>query len=262
MKTLIIMLIFSMAFIGFHINGYKHNILTNEPEKNENINYSVNENVNDSENENENANVNETNEKIYNEMGDLLNPLPENFETMQVVDTTTFKGEGLPSAKPYVNASSKIIDDNGLRVDFGSYKDNFPYESSYLKKIKSENKLASSNVPTIKKKASTFVSKVILPDGVKDYVEDFSYFRRATNITKDSIGTRDKVMIVPQERIIPFENRIRNVLPDEIVFKTKPDVDEFSKSRNSILSASVDRQAVFYETSRKIEESKELFNLD
>ena len=69
-------------------------------------------------------------------------------------------------------------------------------------------------------------------------------------------------MIVPQERVIPFENRIRNVLPDEIVFKTKPEVDEFSKARNSILSASVDRQAVFYETSRKIEESKELFNLD
>ena len=59
MKTLIIMLIFSMAFIGFHINGYKHNILTNEPEKNENINYNENEN----ENENENINVNET---IYN----------------------------------------------------------------------------------------------------------------------------------------------------------------------------------------------------
>ena len=255
MKTLIIMLIFSMAFIGFHINGYK----PNEPEKNELLgDYNVNENVN----ENETDETNETNEKIYNEMGDLLNPQPENYKTTQVIDTTTFKGEGLPSAKPYVNASSKIVDDNGLGVNFGSYKDNFPYDSSYLKKIKSENKLASSNAPIVKKKANTFVSKVILPDGVKDYVEDFSYFRRATNMVKDSIGTRDKILIIPQERIIAQADRIRNILPDEIVFKTKPDVEEFGRTRNSILSASVDRQAIFYETSRKIEESKSLFNLE
>jgi hypothetical protein len=85
MKTLIIMLIFSMAFIGFYINGNKINDvnlnlnLTNEPEKNEKrelLDYNYNDNDND----------NETREKIYNEMGDLLNPDEEKFETIQVVN--------------------------------------------------------------------------------------------------------------------------------------------------------------------------------
>jgi hypothetical protein len=261
MKTLIIMLIFSMAFIGFYINGNKINDvnlnlnLTNEPEKNEKrelLDYNYNYNDND----------NETREKIYNEMGDLLNPDEEKFETIQVVNTTTFKGEGLPSAKPHVNASSRIVDDNGLFVDFGSYNDNFPYESSYLKKINSENKLASSNVPIIKKKGKTAVGKVILPEGIKEYVEDFSYFRRATNMSKDTIEERDKIVLVAQERVILASDKIRNVLPDEIVLKSKPDSDEFNKQRNAVLVANVDKGSLFFDTSKKIEESKMLYNLE
>lgn len=255
MKTFIIMLIFTMAFIGFHINGYNFNssILTKEPEKNERSDKVSNYIEN---NEGEYS-------KIYNEMGDLLNPVEENIKNIQVIDITTFKGEGLPSAKPYMNASSRIIDDNGLIVDYGSYKDNFPYESSYIKTINSENKMSSiKNVPIIKNKIKSSVSKVILPDGIKEYVEDFSYFKRAVNITKDTIETRDKILLVPNERVIPQAEMIRNVLPDEIVFKTKPDLDEFAKIRNSVLVGNIDKRAIFYETSKKIDESKNLFNLN
>jgi len=250
MKSFIILLIFSMAFIGFYINGYK----INEPERNERQEKLEKNELG--------SNKIETNEKIYNEMGDLLNPEAEKIENIQVIDTTTFKGEGLNSAKPYVNASLKIVDDNGLSVNFGSYEDNFPYEASYLKTVNSENKIAATNAPIIKKKNKSVVSKVILPDGVKDYVEDFSFYRRATNMVKDTINTKDKILLIPDERIIAQEDRIRNILPDEIVFKTKPDVDEFVRARNSILVADIDKQAVFYETSRKIEESKSLFNLE
>ena len=261
MKTLIIMLIFCMAFIGFHINGYGVNSTINEPERNERIEKSENDDYNDNENNLENGE--QTYPKMYNEMGDLLNPQEETYKNISVIDITTFKGEGLPSAKPFVNASSKIIDDNGLSVDYGSYQDNFPYESSYLKTIKSEDKTeASRNVPIIKNKYKSGRSKVILPDGIKEYVEDFSYFKKAVNITKDAIGTRDKILLAQNERIIYQGDKIRNVLPDEIVFKTKPDTDEFSKMRNSILVSSVDRDAIFYETSKKIDESKNLFNLN
>ncbi len=264
MKTLIIMLIFTMAFIGFHINGYSYNsnTVSKEPEKNElDKRYNTNENTN--ENENNNENYQGTRSKIFNEMGDLLNPTEEKIENIQVIDITTFKGEGLPSVKPYMNASSKIIDDNGLNVDYGSYKDNFPYESSYMKTINSENKTSSiTNVPIRKDKIKSGVSKVILPDGVKEYIEDFSYFRRAVNITKDTIETRDKILLVPNERVIPQADMIRNVLPDEIVFKTKPDLDNFAKTRNSVLVGNVDKRAIFYETSKKIDESKNLFNLN
>ena len=34
MIALIIVLIFSMAFIGFHINGFSSNFITNKPENN------------------------------------------------------------------------------------------------------------------------------------------------------------------------------------------------------------------------------------
>ena len=274
MKTLIIMLIFTMAFIGFHINGYSYNsnynssIVSKEPEKSEldklyNTNTNENGNENGNENENENKNYQGTRSKIFNEMGDLLNPTEEKIENIQVIDITTFKGEGLPSVKPYMNASSKIIDDNGLNVDYGSYKDNFPYESSYMKTINSENKTSSiTNVPIRKDKIKSGVSKVILPDGVKEYIEDFSYFKRAVNITKDTIETRDKILLVPNERVIPQSDMIRNVLPDEIVFKTKPDLDNFAKTRNSVLVGNIDKRAIFYETSKKIDESKNLFNLN
>ncbi len=267
MKTLIVMLIFCMAFIGFHINGYGINSTINEPERNERIEKFENENENENNFENNFENNLENGEqtypKMYNEMGDLLNPREEMFKNISVIDSTTFKGEGLPSAKPFVNASSKIIDDNGLGIDYGSYQDNFPYESSYLKTIKSEDKTAASiNVPIIKNKYKSGRSKVILPDGIKEYVEDFSYFKKAVNITKDAIGTRDKILLVPNERIIYQADKIRNVLPDEIVFKTKPDTDEFSKIRNSVLVSSVDRDAIFYETAKKIDESKNLFNLN
>ena len=222
-----------------------------------------NTNENTNENENNNENYQGTRSKIFNEMGDLLNPTEEKIENIQVIDITTFKGEGLPSVKPYMNASSKIIDDNGLNVDYGSYKDNFPYESSYMKTINSENKTSSiTNVPIRKDKIKSGVSKVILPDGVKEYIEDFSYFRRAVNITKDTIETRDKILLVPNERVIPQADMIRNVLPDEIVFKTKPDLDNFAKTRNSVLVGNVDKRAIFYETSKKIDESKNLFNLN
>jgi hypothetical protein len=263
------MLIFTMAFIGFHINGfnynYKSNMVGKEPEKNERLDNLDNDNLDNYnlDNDNSNDNYSGTQSKIFNEMGDLLNPIEETVQNIQVIDSTTFKGEGIPSVKPYMNASSRITDDNGLTVDFGSYKDNFPYESSYMKTINSENRIASiKNVPIIRDKFKSGVSKVILPTGMKEYVEDFNYFKKSVNITKNSIATRDKILLVPNERIIPPADRIRNVLPDEIVFKTKPDTEEFSKTRNEVLVGNVDRQAVFYETAKKINEAKNLFNLN
>ena len=268
MIALIIVLIFSMAFIGFHINGFSSNFITNKPENNKHfekmVNVNTNENVksNSDENYTEMNYENETRSKIYNEMGDLLNPVAEKIENVEVIDITTFKGEGLPSAKPFMNVSLKITDDNGLTVDYGSYKDNFPYESAYLKKINSENKVDSvKNVPIIKNKIRSNVSKVILPSGIKEYVEDFDYFKKSVSITKDTIATSNKILLAPKERIIHPADKITNFIPDEIVFKTKPDTEEFSKLRNELLLSNVDKREIFYTTSKKIDESKNIFNI-
>ena len=266
MKTLIIMLIFSLAFIGFHINGDITSLIkkpeTRENREDETVNVNVNVNANANENENGNGNGND-NEKIFNEMGDLLNPPREKFENIRVIDMTTFKGEGMASAKPQMNPSSRLTDDNGLTINFGSYKDNFPYESSYIKKINSKNVVeASKNVPINKYKNQSKVSNVILPDGIKEYVEDFDYFKKSVSIVKGAIGESNKILLVPHERIINKADKISNYLPDEIVFKTRPEMEEFIKQRNYLLATTVNKNEMFYETAKNIKESKMLFNLN
>ena len=74
MKTFIIMLIFTMSFIGFHINGfnynYKSNMVGKEPEKNERLDNLDNDNLDNYnlDNDNSNDNYSGTQSKIFNEM--------------------------------------------------------------------------------------------------------------------------------------------------------------------------------------------------
>jgi hypothetical protein len=259
MQTYIILLIISLALIGFHINrtGNTPSVSTRiiSAEKNENIlNESENENIlNENENENEN-------EDIFNEMGDTLNSRNKMVSGKNIIDITTFKGEGLPSAKPSINPSSRVIDDNGLIENFGSYRDNFPYESSYLKTIKSENLYKSKkDVPINKVKSNSKLSKVILPRGINEYVEDFDFFKKTVKIGKNTINDSNKVLIIPHARIPLFEDKIVNSLPDEIVFKTVPDTSALLKERNNMQA--FDKSMVLDEAIKKIDESKSVFNL-
>jgi hypothetical protein len=266
-----IVLIISLALLGFHINlSGNNNIIGNVSnrlyslEKNENENENVNENVNFNFNENENENLdedeNEDKETIFNEMGDELNSKNKMKTGEIIVDITTFKGEGLPSTKPTMNPSSKIIDSNGLVENFGSYKDNFPYESSYLKTIDSKNKIRSiKDIPINKLKGQSGISKVILPQGIKEYVEDFDFFKKTIRTSKNTINTFDKVLISPRVKVNNFNDRIINTLPDEIVFKTTPNNGELFKERNNILVR--DKNKIFYETDKIVDESKSIFNL-
>ena len=269
MNWYIITLIISLALLGFHINlSGNNNLIGNVSkrlyslEKNEK-NYE-NKNEKNYENENEKNYENENTKIIFNEMGDELNA-DRNKNIMKsdknIIDITTFKGEGLPSSKPTMNPSSRIIDSNGLVENFGSYKDNFPYESSYLKTIDSKNKIRSvKDVPIVKYKEQSGVSKVILPEGIKEYVEDFEFFRKTIRMAKDTVASRDKVLIYPHTKINNFNDRIINTLPDEIVFKTIPDNGELFKERSIVLAK--DKNKIFYETDKLLDESKSIFKLE
>jgi hypothetical protein len=273
MNWYIITLIISIALLGFHINLSGNNTLTGNVskrlyslEKNEDeniikkLNVNVNEDGNEELNENGNENGNENTKIIFNEMGDELNVTSIMKTDKSIIDITTFKGEGLPSSKPTMNPSSRVIDSNGLIENFGSYKDNFPYESSYLKTIDSKNKIRSvKDIPINKFKEQSGVSKVILPEGIKEYVEDFDFFRKTIRLAKDTVKTRDKVLVTPHVKINNFKDRIINTLPDEIVFKTMPDNGELFEERNNVLVK--DKNIIFYETKKLIDESKSIFNL-
>lgn len=277
MQKYMLILIISLALIGFHINNSSNQpkstsrqprSITNPVLEKKEIGINFNELGNELGNENENEIIDENDqeddsEPVFNEMGDILNAREKNIPGKKIIDITTFKGEGLPSAKPEINPSSKIIDANGLVENFGSYRDNFPYESSYLKTIKSENLTrVNRDVPITKGKNVSNVSKVILPTGIKEYVEDFDFFRKTIRTAKDSIRESTKVLIIPHERVTDFNDRIINVLPDEIVFKTRPDPGSYVRDKSLMRAEDNEKKFLFNEADKKIQESKSFFKLN
>jgi hypothetical protein len=105
----------------------------------------------------------------------------------------------------------------------------------------------------------TFVKYQDIPEGIKEYVEDFDFFRKTIRLAKDTVKPRDKVLVTPHVKINNFKDRIINTLPDEIVFKTMPDNGELFEERNNVLVK--DKNIIFYETKKLIDESKSIFNL-
>ena len=68
-------------------------------------------------------------------MGDVLNETSDNIGSKKTVEISS-ANVGL-SAKLFSKPSLKVTDENGLTENLISYKDNFPYESKYLKKVDS-----------------------------------------------------------------------------------------------------------------------------
>ena len=245
MRSLILLLIISLALLGFKINGK-----TPEPKT---VEYAA---LDDSvqtpdltQSSDESQKV-----KIFNEMGDVLNETSDNIGSKQTVEITSVN-VGL-SAKLFSKPSLKVIDENGLTENLTSYKDNFPYESKYLKKVDSST---SRKIPIKNVKSKSFVSSVILPEGVTDYIEDFDYFKNSIKLVEERLG-KDRLIIPPHVRIINPTKRILNTLPSEIVFKTKPDDYDYHRAKN--LRAVNDKNDVLYDNSKRIDDAKNIFKFN
>jgi hypothetical protein len=125
MRSLILLLIISLALLGFKINGKKP-----EPKKVEYATLDSTQTSDESQSSDEPQKV-----KIFNEMGDVLNETSDNIGSKKTVEITSVN-VGL-SAKLFSKPSLKVTDENGLTENLISYKNNFPYESKYLKKVDS-----------------------------------------------------------------------------------------------------------------------------
>ena len=249
MRTLILLLIISLALLGFKINGKKLEPKTVEyATLDDSVQTSDLSQTSDSSPSNDNQKV-----KIFNEMGDVLNETSDNIGSKKTVEISS-ANVGL-SAKLFSKPSLKVIDENGLTENLISYKDNFPYESKYLKKVDSST---GKKIPIKNFKSQSFVSSVILPKGVTDYIEDFDYFKNSVKLLQERLG-KDRLLIPPHVRLTNPSEKIINTLPSEIVFKTKPDDYDFHRAKN--LRAVNDKNEVFYDNSNKIADAKNIFKI-
>jgi hypothetical protein len=244
MRSLILLLIISLALLGFKINGKRP-----EPKKVEYATLDSTQTSDESQSSEEPQKV-----KIFNEMGDVLNETSDNIGSKKTVEITSVN-VGL-SAKLFSKPSLKVTDENGLTENLISYKNNFPYESKYLKKVDSNT---SKKIPIKNFKSQSFVSSVILPEGVTDYIEDFDYFKNSIKLVKERLS-KDKLLIPPHVRITNPTKRILNTLPSEIVFKTKPDDFDYHRAKN--LRAVNDKNDILYNTSKKLEDAKNIFKFN
>jgi hypothetical protein len=250
MRSLILLLIISLALLGFKINGKK-----SEPKK---VEYAT---LDDSD-LTQTANLTQTADesqkvKIFNEMGDVLNETSDNIESKTTVEIASVNVG--TSAKLFSKPSLKVTDEKGLTENFISYKDNFPYESKYLKTV---DVSTSKKIPINKSKTQSFVSSVILPEGVKKYIEDFDHFKNSIKLVGERLG-KDRLTIPPHVRIINPTERVLNTLPslpDEIVLKNKPSPYDFYRSRNIMIAN--DNKNVMYDNSNRIADAKNIFKFN
>jgi len=244
MRSLILLLIISLALLGFKINGKK-----SEPKK---VEYATLEDSNLTQTNEESQKV-----KIFNEMGDVLNETGDNITSKKTVEIASVNVGN--SARLFSKPSLKVTDENGLTENFISYRDNFPYESKYLKTVDSST---IKTIPINKYKTQSFVSNVILPEGVKKYIEDFDHFKNSIKLVGERLG-KDRLQIPPHVTIINPAKRVLNTLPslpDEIVLKDKPNTSNFYRSRNSMIAS--DNKNVLYDRSNIISESKNIFKIN
>lgn len=238
MRSLILLLIISLALLGFKINGKKP-----EPKT---VEYATLDDLDSTQSLDESQKV-----KIFNEMGDVLNETSDNIGSKKTVEITSVN-VGL-SAKLFSKPSSLVTDKNGLTEDLLSYRDNFPYESNYLKKIDSS---VSRQINIKNIKAQSQLSSVLLPEGVKEYIEDFDYFKKSIPLVRDRLG-RDKLLVPPHYRILDPTQKTVDTLPNVIIFKTKPDNYDYHRVKN--LTNVRDKTNVYYDNSKKLDDAKNIF---
>jgi hypothetical protein len=136
------------------------------------------------ENRTENRTDNENEKIIFNEIGQILNDTYSMEKGKEFTESTIFKNIGGSSDRPFVTASLRETDENGLSKNFGSYKDNFPYDPNQSRKINMESYLKDNNFVNKFKKQSN-LSSIILPKGVDDYLEIYDVNQKIKKISEE-----------------------------------------------------------------------------
>jgi hypothetical protein len=190
-------------------------------------------------------------------------------------ESTIFKNIGGSLDRPFITASLRKTDENGLSENFGSYKDNFPYEAAQSKNIDSESHLKDLNLVNKFKKQSN-LSSIILPKGVNDYLEIYDVNQKIKKMSEEVFSSnKNKLTLSPPESLvqrhrysISLADNIPLNLSDsrldenlEIKIKSKPNINLYLTELNNAIVTD-NKSSLFYKVEQKSLESKNIFKLE
>lgn len=214
--------------------------------------------ANTTANTSETGTYNTSEKEIFNEMGQILNDKYSMEAGKVFVDTTTFKNREGSTERPFMPTSLRRTDENGLSENFGSYKDNFPYDSSQSKNIEVETHLQNLNLVNKFKKQSN-LSSILLPKGVTDYLEVYDINQKIKKMSEEKFPAgKDKLILSAPQTVVQRHqysmgvekidlNYSDNKLDQnfEIKVKSKPNLNLFLLDRDNVFSKD-NKSSVFY----------------
>ncbi len=276
-----------LPLLGFIINQDKTN-RTKEYRGNKNITgdllrtqgkvqYEITKNINginETETENGLENTTENEKIIFNEIGEILNDTYSLEKGKEFTESTIFKNIGGSSDRPFMTASLRRTDENGLSENFGSYKDNFPYDPAQSKNINTESHLKDINLVNKFKKQSN-LSSIILPKGVNDYLEVYDVNQKIKKMSQEVFSDKKKLTLTTPEALVQ-KHRYSISLADsvplnlsdskleenlEIKIRSKPNLNLYLTDVNKSIVDS-NKSSLFYSAEQKSLESKNIFKLE
>ena len=238
------------------------------------VQFTINKTENNPGNKSENK-LENTNEKIiFNEIGEVLNDTYSLEKGKEFKESTIFKNIGGSTDKPFITASLRRTDENGLTENFGSYNDNFPYDSLQSKNINTETNLKNLNLVNKFKKQSR-VSSIILPEGVNDYLEVYDVNQKIKKMSEEVFSSKNKLTLSTPEALVQKHNystSLTDKVPlnisdnrldetPEIKIKSRPNLTLYSSEVNKAI-VNDNKSSIFYSAEQKSLESKNIFNLE
>jgi hypothetical protein len=241
------------------------------------VQYGISKNINVIENKPESKPESKPEDEkiIFNDIGEVLNDTYSLEKGKEFKESTIFKNIGGSTDKPFITASLRKTDENGLSENFGSYKDNFPYDPVQSKNIDTESHLKDLNLVNKFKKQSN-LSSIILPKGVNDYLEVYDVNQKIKKMSEEVFSSnKNKIILSPPEALVQ-KHRYSISLTDsmplnlsdskleetlEIKIKSKPNINLYSTELNNAI-VNDNKSSLFYSAEQKSLESKNIFNLE
>jgi hypothetical protein len=241
------------------------------------VQYGISKNINVIENKPESKPESKPEDEkiIFNDIGEVLNDTYSLEKGKEFKESTIFKNIGGSTDKTFITASLRKTDENGLSENFGSYKDNFPYDPVQSKNIDTESHLKDLNLVNKFKKQSN-LSSIILPKGVNDYLEVYDVNQKIKKMSEEVFSSnKNKIILSPPEALVQ-KHRYSISLTDsmplnlsdskleetlEIKIKSKPNINLYSTELNNAI-VNDNKSSLFYSAEQKSLESKNIFNLE
>tara|TARA_B100000035_G_scaffold315414_1_gene335928 strand:+ start:1106 stop:1846 length:741 start_codon:yes stop_codon:yes gene_type:complete len=200
--------------------------------------------------------------KEFDEMGNNISENDGLTKGKEILNLKINPGGSAPNNRPDLlsNSSSIEVNNYGLKNNTLSYKNNFPYNSDYLKKVNSRD---YSNIkPLTEGKGLAFRSQITLPEKKTTLKEGYGFFERAVAIIKNHVENENKdVPYLSRTRDDTYERgskKIHRVNNGNLEVDIKPDALEINNMRQYNLN--LDKEKYYDESFNSINTMKNNYN--